>query len=251
MKLGKLPPKHDPRTLRLADYLTGSLPPAPASVDWGVLVKRWPMDLNDVLGDCTIAAAAHQIQAWNKSARGTNAVVTDPTVLKAYRAVSGYDPADPNTDQGAYELDVLNYWRKHGVGSHKIKAFAALEPGNAGHVRDSVNLFGGAYIGIALPLTAESQVGKVWSVVANAPPDERAAGSWGGHAVNVTAYDGQGLTVVTWGALQRMTWGFWAAYVDEAYALLAVDWFSRANLSPGGLDLTALLADLQLVTGGR
>jgi len=46
-------------------------------------------------------------------------------------------------------------------------------------------------------------------------------GSWGRHAFPVLAYDSRSLTVVTRGAVQSMTWGFWAAYCDEAYAILS------------------------------
>jgi hypothetical protein len=62
----------------------------------------------------------------------------------------------------------------------------------------------------------------------------------------VVAYDQRGLTVVTWGALQRMTWGFLYAYCDEAYAVLSQDWISHTtNLAASGFDLAALENDLQ------
>jgi len=49
--------------------------------------------------------------------------------------------------------------------------------------------------------------------------------------------------LVTWGALQRMTWGFWSAYCDEAYALLSND-FLTADRTPAGVDLATLESDL-------
>ncbi len=67
-------------------------------------------------------------------------------------------------------------------------------------------------------------------------------GSWGGHAVPVIAYDASGLTCITWGALKRMTWAFWDAYCDEAYACLSRDW--AAARAPSGFDWAALDADL-------
>jgi hypothetical protein len=64
----------------------------------------------------------------------------------------------------------------------------------------------------------------------------------------VVAYDQRGLTVVTWGALQRMTWGFLYAYCDEAYAVLSQDWISQTTkLVASGFDLVALDKDLQLI----
>jgi hypothetical protein len=75
-----------------------------------------------------------------------------------------------------------------------------------------------------------------------------APGSWGGHAVFVVAYDGRGLTCISWGKLQRMSWNFWVAYCDESYGLLSKDWIERSGaksgLAPSGLDVAALAADM-------
>jgi hypothetical protein len=240
-RLGKRAPRHDPRTLQLANYLTpGVLPPAPPSFNWGAKVSNWPMMGNNTIGDCTCAAAGHCIEEWTTDA-GAPLIVPDAQIIAAYAAVSGYDPKTGQHDVGATEIDVLNYWRKTGIGGHKILGYAALEPGNLDHVRDCVWIFGNCYIGLALPVTAQTQA--IWSVPPGGAVGPGAPGSWGGHAVPVVAYDAQSLTVVTWGALQRMTWGFWAAYCDEAYALLSQDFLS-ANATPDGVQLATLEADL-------
>ena len=245
MKLGRLPPRNDPRTLRLARYLTPDLPPAPESVDYGAAVPSWPMYRNDAIGDCTCAAAGHCIEAWTQASRGAAALVSDADVLAAYEAVSGYVPGIPASDTGAVELDVLRYWRSRGVGGHQIGAFASVDPGQVEQVKHAVHLFGGAYLGVALPVSAEGQV--VWDVVDPSLSGPSRPGSWGGHAINVVAYDAGGLTVVTWGALRRMTWAFFGAYVDEAWALLSPDWLGADAHAPVGLDLEQLRADLDAV----
>ena len=61
-------------------------------------------------------------------------------------------------------------------------------------------------------------------------------------------YDLHGLVVVTWGKLMRMTWSFWGAYGDEAYAVLSSDWLNPNHKSPGGFDIAALTQDLRAVT---
>ncbi len=53
MKLGKAAPRHDRRTLQLANYLEVNLPPAPLQIDYGANVPKWPMMDNDHIGDCT------------------------------------------------------------------------------------------------------------------------------------------------------------------------------------------------------
>ena len=70
-------------------------------------------------------------------------------------------------------------------------------------------------------------------------------GSWGGHAIPVVAYDSRGLIVVTWGALQGMTWSFWEAYCDEAYAILSPDYLDGKQQAPQGFSLEQLEADLE------
>jgi len=124
-------------------------------------------------------------------------------------------------------------------------AYAALEPKNHNHVMLSTFLFGGCYIGMSLPLTAQKQT--VWSVPPGGATGQGAPGSWGGHAVPVIGYDKHGLTVITWGATKKMTWSFWDAYCDESYALISPDFASQQS-SPSGFNLAALQADLQQVT---
>jgi hypothetical protein len=244
MKLGKQAPRHDPRTLHLANYLnTGKLPPIPTHKDWSGKVLGWPMYANDVIGDCTIAGAAHLIQEWTANAN-TEVSPTDPDVITAYSAVSGYDPRTGANDNGAVELDVLNYWRRTGVAGHKIFAYAALEPRNHSHVKAAVYLFGGCYIGLALPLSAQNQ--GIWSVPSSGMHGNGRPNSWGGHAVNVVAYDAHFLTVVTWGALKKMTWGFWDAYCDESYAVLSQD-FMNNGVAPNAIDWSTLQQDLKQV----
>jgi len=247
MKLGKQTARHDPRTLQLGNYLRlETLPPPPPTADWSDRVQGWGMMRNDAIGDCTCAAAGHLIMEWTANA-GKEIVPSDADIVKAYSAITGYDPATGKNDNGAVEIDVLNYWRSTGIAGHKIFAYAALEPGNHDHVRDAVWLFGDCYIGLSLPVTAQKQT--VWTVPPGGPVGPGAPGSWGGHAVPVIAYDAAGLVVVTWGALKRMTWSFWAAYCDEAYAVFSADWMNAKKVSPDHLDMATLEHDLHAIAG--
>ena len=247
MKLGKRAPRHDPRTLQLANYLRlQALPVLPAQENWGGKVTAWGMMENDHIGDCTCAAAGHLIEEWTSNV-GQEVVPPDSAIVDAYSAITGYDPKTNSNDNGAVELDVLNYWRRTGIADRKIDAYVALEPGNHEHIRAAVYIFGGCYIGLALPVTAQTQ--RVWSVPPGGPQGNGAPGSWGGHAVPVVAYDPLGLTVVTWGALKRMTWGFWDTYCDEAYAILSEDFVNENKIAANGIDLQTLQADLNEVVG--
>ena len=243
VKLGKAPVRIDPRTLMLARYVDRrKLPTPPKALDLSDRVPDWPMYANDRIGDCTCAAAAHMIEAWTGEARGGAVEISERSVLTAFDHVKIVDPA--TGEAGAVELDVLGYWRKRGIGRHRIGAFAKVSLHDHDLVRAAAWLFGGLYIGLQLPVTAQDQLTWDWTGSLHGPA---APGSWGGHAVNIVRYSTGSLTCVTWGALKDMTWRFWDRYCDEAYALISHD-FLVGGETPDGFDMEALKADLELVT---
>lgn len=242
MKLGRKAIKTDSRTLMLADYLTPSLPPPPPSVDWTKGITGWGMMLNDQLGDCTIAGVAHAIQVWSANTAST-ITVPDSVVESYYQNWDGYVPGNASTDHGGVELDVLNDWQKQGFGGHALVAFADPKFSNLVEIRQSIALFGGVYIGMGLPLTAQNQ--DLWDVVPSGGAKAK-KGSWGGHCVFVPKYDENGFTCITWGELKTMTVAFWKKYCDEAHSLLGQDWLN-AKGSPPGFDQTQLQADLKAI----
>ncbi len=243
LKLGKLPVRVDVRTLTLSRYVDrAALPAPPATFDETAAERDWPMYGNDRIGDCTCAAAGHMIEAWTGAATGTPVEVPEPAVLDAFDHVKIVDPA--TGEEGAVVLDVLKYWRKSGVGGHRIGAFARVSLTDEPLLRTSTWLFGGLYLGVQLPVTAQRQ--DVWDWTGSLSGDA-APGSWGGHAIDVVGYDDRTLTFVTWGALKQMTWAFFERYVDESYALLSQDFLEQGK-APNGFDLAALKSDLALVT---
>jgi hypothetical protein len=240
-RFGKHPPKNDYRTLRFRDYLTADLAPPPASLN--VLdrvyqnlhqsdpTKLFPMDGNDRLGDCTIAALAHAITTYRGLVDHQH-ITTERSVVKLYMHLTG------GVDSGLNELDVLNYWRQHAVDRDKILAFAKLDPKNHTHVQQAIQLFGGVYIG--------------FQVQQNCVEEFNAHQPWtpgpltqDGHAVFVTGYDGTGVTVLTWGNVQQATWAWWDECVDEAYAILPPE-AKDPRFAPG-FDIAGLQQDLEAV----
>ena len=140
-------------------------------------------------------------------------------------------------------------------------------------VATAIWLFGGAYIGVELPISAQNQ--DVWDVPKN-PGRNDEPGSWGGHAVYLVGYEsGLGvrgqrlgaetrapaspnpqsltpnpctLTCITWGQLKKMTWAWFEKYCSEAYALVSRDWLQASGVAPSGFDLETLEKDLAAVT---
>lgn len=244
LKYGRLPVRHDVRTLHLKNYLTADLPQAPDRVDYESAVDSYPMYLNDKLGCCTCAAMAHMVQSWTQYGAGADVAVTDQDVLTAYEAVSGYDPQTGANDNGAVEVDVLNYWRKQGIGSHKIGAWVKVDHTNLAEVRQAIYLFGGVYTGFLVSESAENTVGRLWK----ADNTEAGKNILGGHAVPLNAYRPDGFDCITWGQIQSMTNGFFEQYFEEAYAIVSQDWLNpKTGLAPNGLDVAKLNSDLKAI----
>lgn len=253
IKLGRKAIKHDSRTLRLENYLDTDLAPAPPAVNWSCGVVDWGMLKNDKLGDCTIAGALHGVMVW---AKNLNVPVnfTDAIAVQYYSLWCGYNPSNPDTDQGGILLDIVKDWKAQTLDNFQLSAFASVNPQNIEHVKQAINLFGGLYIGVALPLSAQGQ--SEWDVVSTLTWFSRLfsgqvkgntdPGSWGGHCVYVVGYDAETVTVITWGILLKMTWAFWRTYVDEAYALLSPTWVGTKG-SPHGLNMTQLNEDLHKI----
>jgi len=243
-KGGRLPNDQSKPRLLFKNYLAA--PVAPEKSDWLSEVHDWPMYLNDSIGDCTCAGAGHILQATSTYGKGTEVKLADSDILAAYEAVSGYDPSTGANDNGAVMQDVLSYWRKTGIGDHKILAFAELDIKNIDEVKHALSLFGSLYVGINFPSSAMTQFnnGKPWTV------DNRAK-VIGGHAIHVGQFDATTWGLITWGAVQQMDQGFWDKYVEEAWVVVTPEWFNENGQTPTGLDLITLGQDVADITGGE
>jgi hypothetical protein len=239
--LGKLPHRRIVGLPMLATYKRAiALPPPPIAVDWYSKVTSWPLDGNDSLGDCTCVGVAAAIQQWT-TYTGAPKVLTTGQVISFYEKF-GYVPGKPDTDQGAVEADVLSTWRDVGIEGDKLDGFVSLNPINLNDIRDSVNWFGNAYLGISLPIAAQNM--DMWDVPAGQKlTGDWEPGSWGGHCVVTPGYDAQVFRFNKWGELGSMTPAFMSAYLDEAYGLLNHDFITGAGTTPAGLSLAQLEDD--------
>lgn len=246
-RLGRLAKRHDPRTLKLAKYFkTEALPQIPATCRWGQGVNDWLMLANDSVGDCTIAAALHMIMLWRKEHK-IDFSPTDVDALALYEQFAGYDPAKPETDHGAVELDILKSWRNTGIAGKPITAFASIDATNLDHLRAATWLFGAVYVGANLTQCAmsEFQAGSPWS---QTHPRFCGKKLLGGHAFPLIGYDKSGFLAVTWGKVQRLTEPWWLQYGDEAWAVISTDWATQALQAPCGFEIDALLRDLAQIS---
>jgi hypothetical protein len=238
-RFGKLPAVHDYRTLRFRDYVTATLPPPAASFDalprvfdnlgMSDVSTLFPMDGNDTVGDCTIAALAHAVTLFHGFVNKKPSITPAAQVLKLYYSLTG------GVDSGLAELNVLNYWRQHKVSGDEILAYVSIDPKNHVHVQQAAAIFGGVYLG--------------FQCQANCQQEFDAHEPWtpgpltkDGHAVFAVGYDASALTMLTWGSTQQGTWAWWDECVDEAYAIVPPE-AKQPGFAPG-FNVQQLLADL-------
>lgn len=243
LRFGKHPAKRDFRTLRFKDYLTAAVAAPPAQYDVLATVYKnlgvsdptvlFPMDGNDQYGDCTMAAAAHAITVYNGLTK-SNVIMAQADLVKLYFQLT------KGVDSGLDEMTVLNFWQSTGIDAQKILAFVSIEPKDHVHVQQAIQLFGGVYLGFQVQANAQEEFEKKQPWTPGKLTND-------GHAVYAVAYDATGVTVLTWGNIQKATWAWWDECADEAYAILPLN-AQQAGFPPG-FDLAQLQADLKLVAG--
>jgi hypothetical protein len=215
-------------------YAAGKLPTPPPSAKAPKCLL--PMDNNDVEGDCTIAGVDHLIRLWNALYPGEILKVpTQPQIKSTYRGLTG------GGDTGLVEADVLKAWMTKGLFGTKIEGYAPIKPTSLLTIHQSIAFYGAAYLGILCPESAQEQFenGEPWTYRGEETDD--------GHCVVAVGYDERGdLEVATWGGIAKLTAGFRAHYLDEAWCILGPQLLA-AKKDTLGIDLAALTADLSLV----
>jgi hypothetical protein len=247
-KLGKKAFVADHRDLKMMTYMSRAKLPdiQPVSTPYLAYKGDWGMALNDQLGDCVWAGAAHEHIMWNAEvSKPVN--FPDSSIIKAYHDVAGYNPDDPNSDNGTIVRDAMGYRQRTGLVDasgivHKLSAYLQIKPQNIDELKMAVMLFDAVGIGIDFPDSAMDQVNKglPWTVVEGAKSD-------GGHYVPIVGYDQDWIYCITWGQVQKMSYEFYMEYNDEAWIPLSSDFLSVAGKSPEGFDIATLKADLAAV----
>jgi len=234
--LGRIPSPTDARTLRLANYVRIDATPAPPARLWHRDIPDWGQAGNDKYGNCVIATAAHAILNWRANELKDTTKIADNAVIELSRemhALNGYTLLDRN-----------KWWRNKTMWSDRLWAFMLIDAADLKQVAIAINSFGVADAGLLMPRAWINE--KIWDTGsgANYKPN-----TWGAHSVPIVGYDETYLYLVTWGYVQKITWSAVATYCDECYALIDPNWIAGDFISPSGLDLEKLHADLFAATG--
>ena len=229
----------------------------PASADWQQNLENWGMLGNDQYGDCTVAAACHAIMCWTLNVQGQPAAIDELEARQAFQLINPrfvYNPEAPSNSVGGKSVflqDTIHWWYEHGIAGRKIDAYGLLPFQNLDSVKRAIAYFGACCIGIQLPSDEadpdhpDAAIGSSdWDVATSTltGPGTDADPNLG-HCVLGIAYDAEGLNVVTWGAVKRMSWDFLNKYMDEAFVMLSLnDWVAPNGEAPSGLNADQLKA---------
>ena len=237
-----------PEVPDLAVFAEKPIPIPPVGVALPEAKGGWPMALNDTYGDCTIAGALHVDQA--------GAIVTDQEwtycgdadVEQTYFGLTGGE------DTGLQLPSVLRPWYSPGIfGSGKSFAsggYASLNVKNTTLVKQSIWIFGNAYIAVNLPMPAQQQFrtdgSGVWDLTGT-DADEQIEG---GHCVAPVGYTAEGVIAITWGSWVLITWKWWNTYVVGAYAVIPPAFVERGG-DARGFNLPAIDSFVQQLAPRR
>jgi hypothetical protein len=215
---------------------------------------------NDSLGDCVFAEEAHFIGVVTGNA-GTLYAYTDAQTIAAYSAVTGYNPADPNTDQGADPLATLAYFTQNAYADGtKLAGYAEVDMSNPAEVMFAINAFGNLKMWTGLPdvwINPFPQAdGFVWDAAPSDPENGHCIGSPAYNSPTVVGANSQGIQVMTWGMIGTVTWAsaaknFTDAGGGGAAVRVTTDWINKTTgAAPSGLAFTDLASDLSKLFGG-
>jgi hypothetical protein len=249
LKFGKLPATdYGDKNVLLTSVLTAPLPTAPKHFGHATLYTDWGMLGNDRYGDCTCAGSDHEHMLWTALGRGKSkgAQFTTANTLSDYSAISGFDPNNPSTDNGAAVDHVMDYRRTVGMidsagQRHKIDLGVRL-PGHQGSFDwqqfiNCVWAFKAVAIGTLIPSSAQQQFasGEPWDYVGDQNIE-------GGHYIPAVASTSSGrqVTILTWGRQQVMTRSFFEAYVDELWVPLSQEAMSAIKSALHVIDWTSV-----------
>jgi len=240
-RLGLLPAVRPHGLEELKIYAKGklALPPTRVPVP---NVAAWGMDGNDEYGCCAIAGGAHDVAAWDAILAALKAVnvtldpvPTEDEVIAQYKALTGCQTPGDAHDTGLVLAHVLQAWQTVGLfGGTKIRAYAPVDHTNILDLHTAIASYGVAYVGVALPQSAEEQfqAGEPWALVGDAPV--------GGHCIVLVGYDEKWLYAVSWGSVVQISWAWWAYYGTEAWAIIPEEYVQAGP----SVDLDQLVADL-------
>lgn len=203
---------------------------------------NYPMDKNDVAGDCVVAGLDHALQTISAALGVQRSNWTDAQILAYYQTQnpgfkSWADGGGAN-DGGMDIQTFLEYLVAHKV----ILAFGRIDHTSEDEMKAAV------YLGVAIvtgeDLEVAQQTQTVW--------DYKASNEWGGHCTCTVGYSGSPdrQACVTWGGVTEMTQAFISRQLSEAWFVLTQAHVDHPAFR-AGFDVAAFSAAISELTGGK
>jgi len=240
------------RALRMDRYMAVALPVPPNRTYYArnAAASLGNIFGNDVEGDCTIAAVAHDEGVFTANAGGPIFVPTLEQVNAMYSRCEG-PPGFPAIDEGCDEITVLNDYKTNGLAGHKCAGWMTVNAMDIRQCMTALWLFENLYLTVELPdawiSPFPSGDGFVWNIAGEPDPNN-------GHAIvacdyNFSVPNYPKFVVATWGMLGYLKPGALMKYfVPSAgggcYTVLSQETINRAKgRAPNGFDWAQLQAD--------
>lgn len=259
----KLPSAHAPM-LRLSSYLDKvTLPPMMPTVDWSAPAMSVIQNVegNDSIGDCVLAEEAHFIGVVTGNA-GTLYSYSQAQTIAAYSAITGYNPANPSSDQGTDPTVCMNYFTQNAYADGtKLDGWVSVDATSISEVQFAIGGLGNLKIWLSLPDAYinpfPSSSGFLWGTGTPNPQQGHCIGSPAYNSPRIVGSNSQGVQVMSWGLVGTMTWaGLAQLCVPAAGGGLAVrltrDWMNKANgNTPSGFAYADLVSDVNKFFGAN
>jgi hypothetical protein len=258
--LGRRPAKSDVRALRFSMFAGRELTtPPPSTSNFWRKRASFPMRTfgNQRYGCCTRASQAILAMRMERIETRATPKISDDEIVRVYTEMS--DRLYGGGDNGAYETDALNCWRRPDETFSDTKgrpltigAFTRINHLDHDELRWAIHLSGakGIKLCLNLPLSWRDVAPPAgWDVPPNAGDYTWVPGSWGGHSLSADAYAPEGVRVVhTWyengQAVQDeqiVSWPGIAHCCDEAHSVIDSPDSWRKTISKTQLDVDGII----------
>lgn len=246
VKLGRNPPTEVSKSPKLSQFFSTVGYVAPPSLDY--YSKAMPsldrMYANDQYGCCVISGKAHNVGVYTAHDTDSEGLVlcTDQEIVGEYQRICGRGDNGCNIDHVLRTM--MTGGIRQGGKIRKIDGYARINWMNPDEVKAALHIFGAITIGFYLP---NSWTGTdVWDIT-----NSRIIG---GHDVSVVGWKENGNYVISsWGRLYEWTPQAFHSrqYIDEAYVILAPEWYNSDKVSPSRVDVAGLRKALDDFAAGR
>jgi hypothetical protein len=222
---------------------------APAAADWH---RAAPAD-GDALGNdgcgCCVEAWDYQEERIRlANATGSTWKPTAAMVLARYSRLTGYDPGtgqpDLGTDTALDSADLCSKGLQINDQLLDVPHWTLLDPANLTHIKIAVAQLGAVALTLNLPIALQDLD---FDKAPGSGPDW-VPGSWGMHRVGSGKYDGDTLTIRTWGLDKPVHPETLKLILVAVEARVSQRWLTATGLAPSGLDMDALMADRARLT---